>query len=169
MDLFLKFARQRKLAAIAPYRLTLTFTPDRGIPQGGVESPLIWLILYNISLIKIKNKSYGFTSHIIPCLPTSDLEIITRKSAYIDIFMTLFMDDLCMFFNTKQQAEKAIVLVQELNTIANIRTNPTKSEYIVFNCKDKTPLIINMKDIFPAKSTNNIRLVGSFCSIRNRL
>jgi hypothetical protein len=61
------------------------------------------------------------------------------------------MEDLCVFFNTKQQAEKAIELVQEFNTIAKIRTNPTKSGYVLFNCKDKTPLIANEKEIFLAK------------------
>jgi Reverse transcriptase (RNA-dependent DNA polymerase) len=169
IDLYLKFATQRKLAAITSYGLTPNFTPDQGIPQGGVESPLIWFISYDICLTQIKNELYTFTSHIIPCLPNSDLETNSRKSSCIDILMTLFIDDLCLFFNTKKQAEKAIKLVQEFNTIAKIRTNPTKSEYVVFNCKDKTPQIVNEKEIFPAKSTNNIRLLGSFFSIRNRL
>jgi Reverse transcriptase (RNA-dependent DNA polymerase) len=169
IDLYLKFATQRKLAATTSYGLTPTFTPDRGIPQGGVESLLIWLISYDICLSKVRNKLCGFTSHTIPCLPNFDLETITRKSSYIEILMTSFMDDLCMFFNTKQQEEKAIELVQEFNTIAKIRTNPTKSQYVAFNCKDKTPLIVNQKEIFPAKSTINIRLLGSFFSMRNCL
>jgi Reverse transcriptase (RNA-dependent DNA polymerase) len=104
IDLYLKFATQRKLAAITSYRITPTFTPDRGIPQGGVESPLIWLILYDICLTKIKNESYGFTSHIILCLPNSGLETITRKSSYIDILMTSpWMISVCFLTQNSKQ------------------------------------------------------------------
>jgi hypothetical protein len=79
------------------------------------------------------------------------------------------MDDLRMFFNTSEQTRHAMNLLTEFNTIAKIRANPTKSEYVTFNDKAKLPTRVNDQLIYPDDKNKNIRLLRSFFGSRKLL
>jgi hypothetical protein len=83
--------------------------------------------------------------------------------------MTIYMDNLCMFFNTKSQPESAFKTLNEFIEIIKIKGNPTKSEYVAINCKDATPLSINSNLISPANKKNNIGLLDCFLNTKSLL
>jgi hypothetical protein len=87
--------------------------------------------------------------------------------------LTSFVDDLALFFNSREDMERGLTLLQEFNKIAGIRANPTKSVYCPINCSNPLAVIVNNKAISPANKRTKQRLLGSFFSpahgIRNSL
>jgi argininosuccinate synthase len=67
-----------------------------------------------------------------------------------------------MCFNTSEQTEDAINLLTEINMIAKIRANLTKSEYVTFNDKAKLPIRVNDQLIYSVDKNKNICVLGSF-------
>jgi hypothetical protein len=78
--------------------------------------------------------------------------------------MTAYMDNQCVFFNTKPQAEKSLKLLEEFNKIAKIRPNPT-NQNILCSTTFKSLLKVNDKLIFPEEKKQSIRLLKSFFGI----
>jgi hypothetical protein len=115
--------------------------------------------------VKIGKETLGFKTPLIPCYHSSDLQTMTDKLSNIDIRMTSYMVDLLMFFNTKEQAEKSLKLLEESNRYSKILTNLTNSVYIVFNDSTESLPKIKHKLISPSEKRKSICLLGSYFSI----
>jgi Reverse transcriptase (RNA-dependent DNA polymerase) len=56
----------RECRVFTAYSLSDSFKPTKDVPQGGVESPLVWILCYDICLTRIKNEGKCFTSSVFP-------------------------------------------------------------------------------------------------------
>jgi hypothetical protein len=59
IEIYMHFIKNGKLHALTAYGPPSDFIPERGVPQGGVESPLLWILAYEICLTKIKKVAQG--------------------------------------------------------------------------------------------------------------
>jgi hypothetical protein len=80
----------------------------------------------------------------------------------LEIQITLFVDDLAWFFDSKEDLEYGMMIVCDFNKIAGIRANPSKSVYCQINCSTPTAVVIDNVTIEPANKRTRQRLLGSF-------
>jgi Reverse transcriptase (RNA-dependent DNA polymerase) len=165
--------RRRESQVITAYGLSQPFKYGRGVPQGGVESPLIWNLAYDISLARLKKENSPFKSVVFAPSVAPKMQELINNATEIESQLTSFVNDLALFFNSREDMERALTRPQEFNKIAGIRANQTKSVYCLINCPNPLAVIVNNIAISPANQRTKQRLLGSFFSpalgIRNSL
>jgi Reverse transcriptase (RNA-dependent DNA polymerase) len=147
------------------FGLSKKFKPLKGVPQGGVESPIIWLISYDICLARLKKKNRQFFLNIYPLLHYPTLPALISPSTPVTITLTSFMDDLDLFFGDLDQLTLGLQTLQKFNNIVGTKANPAKSSYIPFNSPCDNPLIINNQILNTATKYKKQRLLGSIFNI----
>jgi hypothetical protein len=88
---------------ITAYGPSKKFRPLKEVPLERVESPLIWLICYDICLARLKKENSSFYSNIYPMLHFPTLPALISSSSHVTITLTSFMDDLALFFGVHDQ------------------------------------------------------------------
>jgi hypothetical protein len=76
--------------------------------------------------------------------------------------LTSFIDDLALFFNSREDMERGLILLQEFKKIAGIRANPAKGVSRLINCSNLLAAIVNNVHISPANKCTKQRLLESF-------
>jgi hypothetical protein len=66
----------RQSQVVTAYGPSKKFRPQRGAPEGGVESPLIWLTCYDICLARLRKENSPFSSSIYPMLHSPTLSAL---------------------------------------------------------------------------------------------
>jgi Reverse transcriptase (RNA-dependent DNA polymerase) len=156
--------RRRESRVITAYGLSQPFKYGRAVPQGGVKSPLIWNLAYDISLARLKKKNSPFKSVVFAPLAAPKMQELIDNATEIELQLTSFVDDLALFFNSREYIERGLTLLQEFNKIAGICANPTKSVYCPINCPNPLVVIANNIAISAANKRTKQRLLGSFFS-----
>jgi Reverse transcriptase (RNA-dependent DNA polymerase) len=108
--------------------------PTCGVPQGGVESPLIWIFCYDICLTRLKYEKKCFSSTVYPMLESPSFDEMLSAALPIMIQLTSFMDDLARFYNSREDMIYGTNLITAFNKIVGIRADPNKSAYVAINC-----------------------------------
>jgi Reverse transcriptase (RNA-dependent DNA polymerase) len=54
VNLYILMINSRSCSVLTGYGLSPAFAQTRGVPQGGVESPLIWILCYDICLARLR-------------------------------------------------------------------------------------------------------------------
>jgi Reverse transcriptase (RNA-dependent DNA polymerase) len=161
---YMNMLRKRGSRVITAYGLSQPFKYGRGVPQGGVESPLIWNLAYDIGLARLKKENSPFKSVVFAPSAAPKMQELIDNATEIELQLTSFVNDLAMFFNSREDMERGLTLLQEFNKIAGICANPTKSVYCSINCSNPLTAIVNNKAISPANKRTKQRLLGSFFS-----
>jgi Reverse transcriptase (RNA-dependent DNA polymerase) len=130
-----------------------------------VESPLIWNLAYDIGLARLKKENSPFKSVVFAPSAAPKMQELIDNATEIELQLTSFVDDLALFFNSREDMERGLTLLQEFNKIAGIRTNPTKSVYCPINCLNPLTVIVNNIATSPANKRTKQRLLGSFFSL----
>ena len=126
------FLNKRTTRVITPYGLTSPISVLSGIPQGGVESPLLWLLFYDPLLCRLKCETAGVTVATPIHHNPSDAPTI---AAYT-IHATSYVDDLAYFAPTAFDLQKGLDIIKSFNDTFHITSNPEKSHLVILNSVD---------------------------------
>ncbi|KAF9532721.1 hypothetical protein EC957_002376, partial [Mortierella hygrophila] len=129
---------------ITAYGLTDKYSPLCGLDQGGVESPLLWRIVYEVLLAQIWKSNLGYTM-----INRADLrafhKIPTFDSLHPDtplrIACLAFMDDTDWIAPSKAKLQEITNKAMSFFALHGIEINPKKSELIVINSTCASPSI----------------------------
>jgi Reverse transcriptase (RNA-dependent DNA polymerase) len=76
---YMNMRRRRESRVITAYGLSQPFKYGRGVPRGGVESPLIWNFAYDIGLAGLKKENWPFKSVVLSPLSSPQNARINRQ------------------------------------------------------------------------------------------
>ena len=146
----------RSACVITEYGLTDPITMYRGVPQGAVESPLMWNIFYDVLLCKVNEECPGVVltarkgergnpeapPRYQPAhLPSGEIVDETRLGAMA------FVDDAVFLAEKRRDMEQLVDLVTSFNVVTGVRANASKGAMLVLNNKDPgEPLTIPHTD-----------------------
>ena len=138
------------------YGLTDPITMYRGVPQGAVESPLMWNVLYDVLLCKVNEECPGIVltarkgergnpeappSYKSAHLPSGEIVDETRLAAMA------FVDDAVFLAQNRGDMEQLVELVTSFNLMTGVRANASKGAMLVLNNGDPgEPLTIPHPD-----------------------
>lgn len=109
-------------------------TATRGTPQGGVLSPLLWLIVMNSLLVRLESnkiEAIGYADDLQFCCRGKDMRTISDRTQF------------------------AVKIVEEWCLEVGLRVNPAKSESIIFTknrIKDGFTVPTLFGDVIPLKA-----------------
>jgi hypothetical protein len=107
---------QRKLFIRTPYGKTRGYWATIGVPQGGILSPVLWLIAYDVLLHALQEMTAGLT---IP----DGLNI----AEWVKICSLAYADDLQPVATTPEDLQLQLDIIFEFLSFYNMSMNPTKS------------------------------------------
>jgi hypothetical protein len=111
-----------------------------------------------------KNSIWPFRSSVFAPAAALQMPELVDIATEIELQLTCFVDDLTHLFNSRQDMEKDLLLLQEINKFAGFRKKPLKSVYSPINCKNPLYVIVNSVAITPAIKRKKKFLLGSFFS-----
>ena len=91
---------------------------ERGTPQGGVISPLLWLIVVNTILMELGNRGIKVVAY-------ADDVVILLSGMFPDVISDIMSG--------------ALVLLSNWATDSGLGVNPSKTELVLFTTKTKIP------------------------------
>jgi hypothetical protein len=81
---------RRESRVITAYGLSEPFKYGRGLPQGAVESPLIWNLAYDIGLARLKKENSPFKSVILAPSAGPKMQELLDNATEIELQLTFF-------------------------------------------------------------------------------
>lgn len=108
---WIKFMLANRLITYSEMGRTMTVKAIRGTPQGGVLSPLLWIVVMNSLLHKLHDNGFKATGY------ADDLQISCRGK---------FLSTLT------ERTQAAIKLVEQWCIKVGLKVNPMKSDTIIF-------------------------------------
>ena len=111
----------------------------KGVRQGSVSSPFLFLFVMNELVGKLETKMQGYT-------------VGTRIKKRIRTLM--FADDLVLLANTPTEMNRTLRILEEWANEFNLEINTNKSELIVQRNNDKTPVKLFGETLIPKKELN---------------
>jgi Reverse transcriptase (RNA-dependent DNA polymerase) len=167
INLYTDMLHSRQTQVLTAYCPSTPFHPQKGVPQGGIESPLIWLICYDIALSCLKAQSVSFSSTVLRLDPAHKIQLIVNNATPINITLTSYMDDLALFFNTRPDLISGLEMLSSYNNLVRICANPAKSVYCAFNSTNNEPITLGNQTIAPANDRQRQRLLGVYFNPSN--
>ena len=92
---------------------TRFFTPEKGIEQGGKESPLIWKMVYDVLLTILNESTLGYE--------------LKTKQRNTKIPYIAFVDDISLISDSRQDMQSLLQLTSETLKKMQIEINPKKT------------------------------------------
>ena len=149
----------RTLKVSTAYGLTPSFHPESGLPQGGVECPLHWLIFYDPLLCYIQQHHKGYTIDYKP----TNTHRQHQQLIPISIPCVAFVDDSTFLEESKEAAEAIIKDTTWWYSFMAVEVNGTKSKLIILNSSlqhHENQLLIAGKIVKESPPTQGERLLG---------
>ena len=100
------------------------FTAWRGFPQGAAESPLLWIIFYDMVLTQLRLEGVGNS----PSLPGLHGEVIRPG-------LVAFADDTAFFETSAQACQRSAKVVEDTLMLVCLRLAPAKSQHLAIEYK----------------------------------
>jgi hypothetical protein len=97
-----------------------TFEAIRGFPQGAAESPLLWIIFYDMVTCQLKREGVGAS--------------VRTPGTYGQEGhpgITVFADDTAFFENSAVATQRSATIVEETLGLVCLRVAPAKSQHVV--------------------------------------
>lgn len=148
----------RTIQVSTAYGLTDPFHPQTGLPQGGVECPLHWLIFYDTILCAVHKHNEGFTMEY-----TSKNQLRNGpKPTKVKITGLAFMDDTNLCASSKEAIMKTMNIIETFNSIVGISLNTKKTKLIVINppANEETSFTIQGNIITQVDDSEGERILG---------
>ena len=146
-----KLTNNRTLQIITTYGLTPKFNQNTGLSQGDIISPLLWLIVYEPLLLRIK-KEFKYI----------DKENNIKTSMYT----VAIVDDLSLIATTKERLQEIVNLTASWFNKTGIRVNTNKTVYILLknNSEINWPRKNNEITTIKNNHDNNepLRILGNY-------
>jgi ribonuclease HI len=173
-----EYILRRQLFVCTPVGNTQVFNPARGIPQGGVECPFLWILVYDPVICKIRKLNLGYT--IVARRKSPAVPLLTSFSDYnlfsLPINYFTFMDDVGTTAATRDQLQKTVDLLMAYNRLAELKTQPAKSVYVAINTKSLDPSELTPQclktpygDVHCTAPSTVHRLLGAYFSAKQGL
>jgi hypothetical protein len=142
-----KILKGRSAKVITAYGLSDPIEVLRGIPQGGVESPLVWNIYYDAGLCHIDKEFRSGTIATPTPITGITIKAYAGRHRNVDgsaappirdlgtttISNIAFIDDVAFYAKTKTELQHMIDRTAEFNAISRIRNNPLKGAVLAIN------------------------------------
>ncbi|KAF9121245.1 hypothetical protein BG015_005876, partial [Linnemannia schmuckeri] len=144
IELCLYVAATKTNRIITAYGLTEAYNPRCGLDQGGVESPLLWRIVYEVLLAQVWQSNLGY-----PMVNRADLRAFHKIPTFefmhpdtpLKIACLAFMDDTQWIAPSKANLQEITNRAMSFFALHGIEINPKKSELIVVNSTCADPSI----------------------------
>jgi ribonuclease HI len=161
------FLLDREARIITCYGLSDLVHVNRGIPQGAVESPLMWNIFYDVCLAAVNSQfreSIGGIRPPIKGYPLTAAAGLRKNELGVPITplkpihtswitSVAYMDDAAFFARSRKELQAIINLVDEFNSLARVKANPAKGAVLSINAPS-----LEMEQPLKATSANGIHL-----------
>ena len=149
----------RNAQVITSYGLSDKLIMHRGIPQGAVESPLMWILFYDVLLTQINRECHGITLKAF-CGERFDTSSAIRYLGQVKLAAMCYVDDAVFFAPNRLEMEKLIRIVDEFNTLTRVRANPSKGAIMVIHDATNNPLKIGNHEIPFIEGNDGFRYLG---------
>lgn len=162
IDFYIKSCLQgRSSHIITTYGLTAPFEYGRGIPQGGVESPLLWIIFYDPLIVRLQTECQGFSLYQqLPSFTYTYNQLATPGQSLV---ACSYVDDLIIFTPSKVAMQQCLDILHSFNTNFGISSNISKSHLLVLNDPiPDPPLNYNSDPIMPVAKSFVFRYLGVY-------
>ena len=159
--------QNRQLSVATAFGPSAPFCPQRGVPQGGVESPLWFILCYDAGLCALRSKIKPFQA-VVP--PPPGTKPTPPGLTNLVVSVSSFVDDLAIVTGTVKDAEAAVKLMFAFNLLVGMRTNTSKSRLVCFGPSftkkviTETIIETSLGPIPASTSAEVIRLLGIFFS-----
>lgn len=156
--------RVQRLTISTIFGDTPLFRAARGIPQGAVESPILFSLCYNIGLCRLKKETNGYKLHTH--LPNSFIPFHNPLKNVISgsIHLTSYLDNIALVSNSRTELQHLVKISDSFNNLVNIATNPTKSVYFSKHTTETLPIRAGGDLIHPAPQDQVICSLGVYFS-----
>lgn len=168
VSLYQMFLHTRTAKIISPYGLSNSFSFGQGVPQGGPESPLIFLLAYDIALTRLRQETHGYSIYSKRNGTVVDLNNPSLHLSTTSICFTSFVDDLCLASSSICDLQNQCSIISSFNNLVGMSTNVSKSHFATKNHRGAPPVItINNIDVPASSESTVLRLLGVFFSPKN--
>jgi hypothetical protein len=107
---------------ITAYGLTDAFHPKAGLPQGGMECPIHYLIFQDPLLTMIQENIVGAKMKI----PNSITPESNTNEDFISVPVISFVDDTTVLAKNYEEATEITNIITQFNKIHGIKVNPKR-------------------------------------------
>ena len=123
------------------------FNPKRGIEQGGMDSPLLWLLFVDPLLEVLQQSEIGYK--------INGINNIT------------FVDDITLISDSRQSSQQLLDIVSTFFQKNKMKINEKKTK-LISSSIETTPLILHEYSIIP-ETIISFTLLGSYIDLQGRL
>jgi hypothetical protein len=151
---------QRKLFIRTPFGKTKGYWATIGVPQGGILSPILWLIAYDPLLHTLQTKTVGLA---IP----KGIDLL----GYVKICCLAYADDLQPVASSPEDLQLQLDIIFEFLTYYNMSMNPGKSHVMTnipadeLNFPNDSTFSLGGVDITVKQPEETTRILGVFMSM----
>jgi ribonuclease HI len=155
---------RRLLCVKTAFGNTPFFHPEKGVPQGAIESPLLFSICYDVCLVRMKCECSGYVARTNLNGGAKLSNSLLDRTIESRTILTSYVDDIGMVSSSREDLQKIAAISVSFNELVGIRTNFSKSKYVVFNVPERLPIICNHINIFPVPDDEDVRFLGTYFS-----
>lgn len=162
---------RRRLFLDSAFGTCNSVVPARGVPQGGVESPLFFIICYDIGLCIIRDETKPFAA----CVPPDLEPLVAIEQPLLQVNLSAFVDDLAVLTGSLKDMVTAVAALDEFNILAGLRPNTEKTKLVCmgdsFVMAKAVPVSIKYagQELVAVHPRTAVRLLGVFFSARDGL
>ncbi|KAL7748779.1 hypothetical protein RI367_005934 [Sorochytrium milnesiophthora] len=141
---------------------------DIDLEGGGVESPLLWRVIYDPALCAADEICLGVTMKASYTIDVGNTEQHTEQVRVVGL---AYVDDSTWFSTSAEDMTRLLALVDDFNRITNIRANPAKGAIMALNVPraDRHTVFRANNVVVPRKGpTDCVRSLGVFMTADGR-
>ena len=153
----------RENCIITEHGITDFYKPLAGVPQGGVECPLHWLIFYDALLSRITNKYPGFEMSSKTLHPLESEQVASE----VALSAIAYVEDTTWVAKNKAEMDGICLTAHTWFKMMGIQVNPSKTKLIVINETPDTkemPFTFGGATIQRCHPSKGERLLGVYLS-----
>ncbi|KAL7745940.1 hypothetical protein RI367_008749 [Sorochytrium milnesiophthora] len=158
----------RMSTALAVYGDCCPFPNERGLPQGGVESLLLWRVIYDPAFCAADEICLSVT---MKASYTIDVGNTEQHMEQVRVVGLAYVDDSTWFSTSAEDMTRLLELVDDFNRVTNIRANPAKGAIMALNVPraDRHTVFRANNVMVPRKGpTECVRSLGVFMTADGR-
>ncbi|KAJ1500839.1 hypothetical protein HMI54_010480, partial [Coelomomyces lativittatus] len=158
IQLYSFFLLNHSSSILTPFGPTPPISIGKGIPQGGVESPLLWNIFYDPLLCILNTSLTSYSLHT--SLPQVDHPLHTPVSLPpVTIKCLAYLDDLNIVTHSISDLTLGLDILSQFNSLHHLKSNPSKCSLLTTSSSSLPEYAHNIP-LSSIRSFNPTRFLG---------
>lgn len=158
----------RTVRIITGFGLTEEVRVGRGLPQGGVESPLLWTLLYDPLLCRLKEDERFCGKMLRVVLPTAPIGMPHAAEAIMEEILkgASFVDDLILYAGSLPTLRIGVRIVESFSRLNLLVSNMSKAIIMAVNPRTNVSGGIEFANLGPNGGAVTVKVAGLNESVR---